>query len=399
MRRTLSVLWLLLAACAPAGEPGLPPNPGLGHVAAKLAADSPVRIAYLGGSITEVRGWRPLTTEWLRERSRAPIEEVNAGVAGTDSAFGAFRLEADVLAHEPDLVFVEFAVNDRTAPPGTARQALEGIVRKLWRADPEIDVLFVYSYAPDFAKDFAAGREPGPIAEAEQVARHYGIPSVSVAREVQRRLDEGSAVVQRPRSEKAPEPGAPLAVTFDGVHPTREGHRLYAQVIADRLSRALEGAAVDRSGLLAAKPLDAARHEDSTWVPVESVRRIGSWRPVVPKGARNGRFLEASEPGSALEVSFRGRSADLLVWLDAHQEGLVAVQVDDGPPAYRRIRRAPNVARIPGQRVAQVASGLDPTRRHRVRVSLVSPAENRRALRTLRAAAFLVRGEPERPEP
>lgn len=40
---------------------------GIGHVFEKIRAGKEITVAYLGGSITEMSGWRNLTTEWLRK--------------------------------------------------------------------------------------------------------------------------------------------------------------------------------------------------------------------------------------------------------------------------------------------------------------------------------------------
>lgn len=39
---------------------------------------------------------------------------MNAGLSGTPSKLGILRLDRDVLAYEPDICFIEFAVNDGT---------------------------------------------------------------------------------------------------------------------------------------------------------------------------------------------------------------------------------------------------------------------------------------------
>lgn len=43
---------------------------GIGHVLEKIRAGKEITVAYLGGSITEMSGWRNLTTEWLRKTYR-----------------------------------------------------------------------------------------------------------------------------------------------------------------------------------------------------------------------------------------------------------------------------------------------------------------------------------------
>jgi acyl-CoA thioesterase I len=37
---------------------------------------------------------------------------LGCGIGGTGSQFAAFRLERDVFARKPDLVFIDFTIND-----------------------------------------------------------------------------------------------------------------------------------------------------------------------------------------------------------------------------------------------------------------------------------------------
>ena len=106
---------------------------GLPNFNKKLRAGEPVRIAYFGGSITAQNGWRPQSLEYFRSLSPSrKADEIHAAIGGTGSELGAFRLEQDVLRHKPDLVFVEFAVNDAGTSPYRIRQSMEGIVRHIW---------------------------------------------------------------------------------------------------------------------------------------------------------------------------------------------------------------------------------------------------------------------------
>ena len=80
---------------------------GVGNFIAKLKAGKPVTVAYLGGSITEMSGWRNMTTDWLRKTyPAAEVEEVHAAIGGTGSGLGVFRLGHDALSKNPDLLFV-----------------------------------------------------------------------------------------------------------------------------------------------------------------------------------------------------------------------------------------------------------------------------------------------------
>src|SRR5258708_6271371 len=86
---------------------------GVPNFFSKLAAGKEVHIAYFGGSITAQEGWRPKTLAYFQKQyPGAKISQINAAIGGTGSDLGVFRLKQDVLDHQPDLVFVEFAVND-----------------------------------------------------------------------------------------------------------------------------------------------------------------------------------------------------------------------------------------------------------------------------------------------
>ncbi|WP_136063822.1 SGNH/GDSL hydrolase family protein [Pontiella sulfatireligans] len=85
---------------------------GLPNFFQKLDAGQEVRVAYLGGSITQAEGWRVKSFAWLNEQyPKANLIEINAAVPGTGADFAACRLEQDLLCYNPDLVFIDFRVN------------------------------------------------------------------------------------------------------------------------------------------------------------------------------------------------------------------------------------------------------------------------------------------------
>ena len=107
------------------------------HVWTRLDRGEPARIAVIGGSITQGAGaskpdrrWgETFCAGWRRAFPNARIDFVNAGIGATGSDIGAFRLRRDVLDKKPDVVVVEFDVND----PNTRERAesYEGVVRQL----------------------------------------------------------------------------------------------------------------------------------------------------------------------------------------------------------------------------------------------------------------------------
>jgi lysophospholipase L1-like esterase len=330
---------LLLAVLAPvrtfaaSGEPELHARNGLPRLAALArAASGELRVAYLGGSITAADGWRGLTTENLRKLfPRLTVVEIAAGLPGTGSDLGVCRLETDVLRHRPDLLFVEFAVNDAATPPERIGRTLEGIVRQALHADPGLDLWFVYTFSTPGLPDLQAGRFP-PAAEAmETVAAHYGIPSLHLGVEVARRIAAGTFVFRASADAAAP------AFSLDGVHPTPAGHRIYAEVVARSLP-ALLAAAAPRAPALP-PPLHVDNWSGASLLFVDRLNRHGDWSPV-PADDPNLRgstqallppLRRASAPGAAIEFEFTGRRFGLL-GIAAPDSGSFRVTVDDLPP-------------------------------------------------------------------
>ncbi len=208
---------------------------GLGNVFAKLAGGGEVKIAYFGGSITAAAGWRVKTLGWFRETwPGAKVKEIHAAIGGTGSDLGAFRCHKDVIAHKPDLVFIEFAVNDGGAKPDRIHQTIEGIVRQIWRANPRTDICFVYTYRIGYEKDLRRGLCPRAASADERIAAHYGIPSINVALRIVELERAGKLIFTVPRGQQGP--GGKLVFSHDSCHPTGPGHDIYRDVIAATLT-------------------------------------------------------------------------------------------------------------------------------------------------------------------
>ena len=175
---------------------------GLPHVAQRIAAKARIRVAYLGGSITAQPGWRVKIQNWLQQQfAPCAFEEIHAAIGGTGSDLGVLRLDHDVLQYQPDLLFVEFAVNDSKASPKAIIQDMEGIVRKTWRSFPECDICFVYTLMEGLMPELKAGYFNRSAATMEQVADFYGIPSVHMGFQVVQLRKADKLVMKAPDAE------------------------------------------------------------------------------------------------------------------------------------------------------------------------------------------------------
>ena len=329
---------LLSLGAAPVAESSA--RGGLPNAFAKLAAGGEVRIAYLGGSITAAHGWRPMTLEWFgRQYPKAKIQEINAAVSGTGSSYGAARLGRDVLRHKPDLLFVEFAVNDGAESVRVETQ-MEGIVRQTWAANPATDICFVYTISQSMLKDVQAGKLQAAARSMERVAAHYGIPAFNFGVEIARQATAGTLVFSAPASvvadKNGKDPSGRMIFTRDSTHPTEAGHRLYTE----RLTRVLpEFGKTDKPGPhTMPAPLNSEHWQRARIVMVAETTHDELWQELPPNDGRIAGQRElapptwlALEPGAAVEFRFRGTVCGI-IGLKGPDNGEFRMTIDDLPP-------------------------------------------------------------------
>ncbi len=140
-----------------------------------------IRIGFIGGSVT---AGAVATVPARRYSSQfclflgklfpaARFQEVNAGIGGTDSRFGASRAREDMLYAAPDLVVIEFAVNNDPGDTLLMPQSYEGLIRQCL-ADPHTAVLLYFSLQGNGTYDGENKMIPTGL--------HYGLPMVSLMR-------------------------------------------------------------------------------------------------------------------------------------------------------------------------------------------------------------------------
>lgn len=185
-----------------------------------------VTIAYIGGSITQGAGAKPIHTESYAYRSYIHFKQmfgqdggdhinlIKAGVGGTPSELGIVRYDRDVLrdgAVQPDIVIVEFAVND--AGDETNGICYESLVLNSLAADNQPAVILLFAV---FMNDWNLQDRLAPV------GTHYDLPMVSIKDAVVEQFylkkDEGNVISKR-------------QFFYDIYHPTNAGHRLMADCL------------------------------------------------------------------------------------------------------------------------------------------------------------------------
>ena len=182
-RKSLAAMFAGIAFGAPLCAEELPVinlRGGIPNTMRRITLDRRATIGFIGGSITEMRGYVDFTQEKLRRRfPECRFDFLRAGVSSTCSDTGAFRLKKDILGRTTklDLLFVEFAVNDNQDghfPPEHAIRGIEGIVRQVRAADPETEIVLLYSANESHLADLENGEIPQEISTGGAVTPAAG---------------------------------------------------------------------------------------------------------------------------------------------------------------------------------------------------------------------------------
>ncbi len=372
------------SASAPiAGE--CEPRDGLPNFFAKLSAGGPVRIAYLGGSITEAHGWRVFSREWFaRNYPQAQVSEIRATISGTGAEFGACRLQEHVLRHAPDLVFIEFAVNGTGSTPTRSLRSVEGIVRQIRRHNPDTEVCFVFTLSKGMLPELRAGRWPAVVLGMKKVADHYGVPTIAFGPEVVRLEGEKKLIFSAPAPAEDAPADAPIVFSTDGTHPLERGHRLYTDVIV-RSIPALQAAGRPGPHPLIA-PLDPDSWEKTALVAVDApgVTRSAGWAKIDPPDGTEQRqrisqyfpgVWQATRAGETLEFTFEGTGFGLSGFRGP-AAGLFRVTVDDLPPMTATFYDSYSYAGRTSHRAWFYPEDLPPGK-HRVKIEFLAEPPDR----------------------
>ena len=298
----------------------------------KFSTEKLGHVVFLGGSITEMEGYRPRVVEWLTKRfPETQFTFTNAGIASTCSHTGAFRLERDVLNHGPvDLLLVEFAVNDDQDAHHSADDCLrgmEGIIRHVRRYNSRSDIVMIDFVNPEMLATAQLGNTQLSVAQHERVARHYEISSIDLPAELADRIAAGSITWE----------------TFGGTHPGPLGNQMAADLVAEVLSAGWSVAAASAESVGAhlepAEPLIATCFDHGKFVPAESIRPGDGWQHGIPEwksiaGSQRERFagkafFHCTQPESTLSFQFSGQAVGAYV-LAGPDAGQLEVQIDDG---------------------------------------------------------------------
>lgn len=282
-----------------------------------------ITAAYIGGSITE--GYNAGTTEFYAKTCTdllqgyfpdITVTGVNAGISGTPSLLGNLRLERDVLSADPDIVFVEFAVND--GQESDYKNAYESLVRTLLTQDKDIAVVLLFTVL----KNGYTCQE-----HMSQIGANYELPMISVPDSVYAEIEAGRMTWED--------------YSNDESHPNAYGHKCITDFVDNYYQKVL--AAVDENVGEVSKelpdPVFSAKYMNMHFMDRETMTGVeldGFKEYDTHNSFHNGWMYKGTSGGSirftltcsVLEMVFKAQNSDKYGAADIYVDGEKVKSVD-----------------------------------------------------------------------
>ena len=186
----------------------------------KAESGEAITVVSIGGSITQGvkdengqdRSYGQLVSDWIAEKFEVDVTNINAGIGSTGSLMGVHRLESDVLSKNPDLVILEYSVNDISSMQSNFAylETYEAIIRRVLEKDIALMTAVFGGTAEKFYTDY--------LSLHIHSALHYDLPVIDYYSALFRYLGEGVINWYDANDKQGG------GITQDNLHPNLAGH-------------------------------------------------------------------------------------------------------------------------------------------------------------------------------
>jgi len=270
------------------------------------------------------------------------------------------------------LAILDFAADDRDAEISQVKTAVEGVIRQITLYRATHSRILVYTLTPEMLKAYQAGQTPEYIAVCEQVAEHYGVPSLNLAKYAADKIKSGAITFD--------------AFSADGINPTDAGAKIYAEAVAAFVDALMAAYPVPEkpAAYKLPPPLFPETDDSGRIVAYEDpqVKQTGTWKPgqASPVGPFR-HLLVSDQPGASLTLAFKGSEIGIIDVVD--KDSATYEYAVDGQPA--RKLAAPQDVAAPTMRPVSLAKGLDRNAEHTLVLKVAGPG-------VVRMGGFLLNG-------
>lgn len=301
-------------------------NPArIAKVIKKLEAGEEVTVAFLGGSITQGTGadnencYAALTAKWLQEQfPEAKVNYVNAGIGATGSYIGVHRCDAQVLSSDPDLVFIDFSVNDESQNNAINKLTYEGLIRKIWQHSTNPGIICV-----------AMTQDNGTSVQEchGEVAEKYSVPLISYHDAMLDFLSTNSSDIQWAN------------ISDDNIHPNMAGHAVLSAMLTTYLQAVIDSVdSIDTTDPELAAPGDSgSKYENAKMLTVEEAEPVSTGAFAMKEmtfGGFDNPWIAKTSDGTyaddaALIIEVEAQSIGFLYGKLTSKGGLADIYIDD----------------------------------------------------------------------
>lgn len=261
-------------------------------------------MAYLGGSITEMGRYTTPFSNYVKSTfAKAGFTEVNAGLSGTSSVVGLVRSETNIVSKNPDIVFVEFSVNDHEDI--MYKKCFESVIKKFLDLPNEPAVIILINRAKG---GFSSQKQMLPVGE------NFDVPIISMDNALTKAFSSG------------------LLSTGDyfedEYHPHAKGGQLVADCLGYFFRKAMKTENRSNSYTVPSSTVYGTEYQNCTYVDPKNLSNFnaGSW--TAGAGYNYGSILPYSytlNGGSPMKFTAEGKG--FIVVFKANSSGMGSIDV------------------------------------------------------------------------
>ena len=259
-----------------------------------------ITVAFLGGSITQ--GFNATIHEncyanktylWFKNRfPNINVRYVNAGIGATGSIIGVHRVEEQVLSKNPDIVFVDFSVNDKDNKYN--KISYESLIRRILSHESKSAIVEVF-----MSTDSLENVQEQQI----EIGKKYNISMVSFRDTIRNEINNGRLKWED--------------VASDEVHPNDKGHEIISELLINLLEDIDgENNIVKEEYTELRQPIFGDNYIEGKILNQDNVEVILNDGFLIDldgfQGFKNGWMLDSSKDGARLKVEIEGKNIFLL---------------------------------------------------------------------------------------
>lgn len=261
-------------------------------------------MAYLGGSITEMGKYTTPFSAYVKQTfAKGGFTEVNAGLSGTSSVVGLVRSEPNVISKNPDIVFVEFSVNDHEDI--MYKKCFESVIKRFLDLPNEPAVIILIHRAKS---GFSSQAQMVPVGE------NFNIPIISMDNALTKAFNSGLLTQND--------------YFTDDYHPHDKGGKLVSDCLSYFFRQAMKTENRSDSYSVPEKSVYGTEYENCEYINPKNQTgfNAGSW--TAGGGYNGGQILPYSYTlNGGSPMSFKTEGKGLIIVFKANSSGMGSIDV------------------------------------------------------------------------